>query len=61
VHWAAREAKLRSLVVVGHSIGAVIATVYAARYPACGVVNVDQWLQVEPVASCCREVLSTFL
>jgi pimeloyl-ACP methyl ester carboxylesterase len=24
--------------------------VYAARYPARGVVNVDQWLQIEPVA-----------
>jgi pimeloyl-ACP methyl ester carboxylesterase len=49
VHEAAEEAKLRSPVVVGHSAAAVIATVYAARYPARGVVNVDQWLQVEPV------------
>lgn len=31
-------------VLVGHSAGAVIATIYASRYPACGVVNVDQWL-----------------
>jgi pimeloyl-ACP methyl ester carboxylesterase len=28
----------------------VIATIYAARYPARGVVNVDQPLQVEPFA-----------
>jgi pimeloyl-ACP methyl ester carboxylesterase len=28
----------------------VIATIYAARYPAAGVVNVDQPLQVEPFA-----------
>jgi pimeloyl-ACP methyl ester carboxylesterase len=49
VHQAAGEAKLRSPVVVGHSAAAVIATVYASRYPARGVVNVDQWLQLEPV------------
>ena len=34
--------------VVGHSVAAAIATVYAARYRVRGVVNVDQWLQVEP-------------
>jgi len=50
VHRAAREAKLRTPVLVGHSAGAVIATVYASRHPACGVVNVDQWLQAEPLA-----------
>jgi pimeloyl-ACP methyl ester carboxylesterase len=50
VHRAAVAAKLRTPVIVGHSAAAVIATVYAARHPACGVVNVDQWLQIEPVA-----------
>jgi len=30
--------------VVGHSVGGVIATVYAARYPARAVVNLDQFL-----------------
>ena len=51
VHRAAEEAQLRPPVVAGHSAAAMIATVYAARYPARGVVNVDQWLQVEPVAN----------
>jgi pimeloyl-ACP methyl ester carboxylesterase len=37
-------------VLAGHSASGVIATVYAARYPAAGVVNVDQPLQVEPFA-----------
>jgi pimeloyl-ACP methyl ester carboxylesterase len=46
VHRAAEEARLRSPVVVGHSIAAVIATVYAARYPTRGIINVDQPLQV---------------
>jgi pimeloyl-ACP methyl ester carboxylesterase len=49
VRRAAVAAKLRSPVIVGHSTAAVIATVYAGRYPARGVVNVDQWLQIEPV------------
>ncbi len=38
---AVREADLDMPVVVGHSIGAGIATAYAARYPTSGVVNVD--------------------
>jgi len=50
VHRAVRAAKLRAPVLVGHSAGAVVATVYASRHPACGVVNVDQWLQTEPLA-----------
>ena len=50
VHRAALAAKLPAPVLAGHSAAAVIATVYAARYPARGVVNVDQWLQIEPVA-----------
>lgn len=33
-------------VVVGHSMGAMIATIYAASFPARGVVNVDQSLLV---------------
>jgi ribosomal protein S18 len=35
--------------IVGHSLGGLIATAYAARYPICGVVNVDQSLQVGPL------------
>jgi len=50
VHRAVEEAQLQSPVVVGHSISAVIATVYAARYPTRGIVNVDQPLQVAPFA-----------
>jgi pimeloyl-ACP methyl ester carboxylesterase len=50
VYRAVEAAHLPSPVVVGHSISAVIATVYAARYPIRGVVNVDQPLQVAPFA-----------
>jgi pimeloyl-ACP methyl ester carboxylesterase len=41
VHWAVAEAGLSAPVLAGHSAGGVIATIYAARYPAAGVVNVD--------------------
>lgn len=35
-------------VVVGHSMGAGVATAYAAGFPVAGVVNVDQPLDVRP-------------
>jgi pimeloyl-ACP methyl ester carboxylesterase len=50
VYRAVEEAQLQSPVVVGHSIGGVIATAYAAQYPTRGVINVDQPLQVAPFA-----------
>jgi pimeloyl-ACP methyl ester carboxylesterase len=50
VHRAVDEAGLQSPVLAGHSVSGAIVSVYAARYPARGVVNVDQPLQVEPVA-----------
>jgi len=50
VHRAVEAAALPPPVVVGHSMSAVVATVYAARYPSQGVINVDQSLQVEPFA-----------
>jgi pimeloyl-ACP methyl ester carboxylesterase len=50
VHRAAEEAGVREPVVVGHSIGAVIGSVYAARYGARGVINVDQPLRSEHFA-----------
>lgn len=48
VREAVTAAGLRDPVVVGHSMAAMIATVYAARYPTRGIVNVDGWLQMEP-------------
>lgn len=48
VHEAVRWTRLDSPVVVGHAMAAVIATAYAARYPARGIVNVNQWLRAEP-------------
>lgn len=42
---AAGEAPL----VVGHSLGAVVATAYASKHPVRGVVGVDQRLDVSPL------------
>jgi pimeloyl-ACP methyl ester carboxylesterase len=50
VHQAVDAASFQPPVLAGHSVAGVIATVYAARYPVRGVVNVDQPLQVEPFA-----------
>jgi len=41
---------------VGHSLGAVVATIYATEWPVTGVVNVDQPLDVEPFAAQARVV-----
>jgi pimeloyl-ACP methyl ester carboxylesterase len=43
--------------VVGHSYGGVVATAYAARFPVRGVVNVDQTLDMTPVAAHLAETL----
>jgi pimeloyl-ACP methyl ester carboxylesterase len=56
VHRAVEQAQLQAPVVVGHSISAVIATVYAARYPSSGVINIDQSLQVAPFANLVRSL-----
>ena len=42
VHGAVTAAGLRAPVLVGHSIGAVLATVYAARHRARAVLDIDQ-------------------
>jgi len=56
VNRAVQEAGLESPVIVGHSIAGVIATVYAAKYPTRGIVNVDQSLQVAPFAGLVRSL-----
>jgi pimeloyl-ACP methyl ester carboxylesterase len=41
-------------IVVGHSMGAAIASIYAASYPTLGVVNIDQPLEIRPFARMVR-------
>jgi pimeloyl-ACP methyl ester carboxylesterase len=47
---AVTEAGLSAPVMVGHSVSGVIATLYAARHPTRGVVNVDQPLDATAFA-----------
>ncbi|MCD5310536.1 alpha/beta fold hydrolase [Kineosporia babensis] len=42
IHQQVTDAGLTAPVVVGHSLGAIVATTYAAQFPATAVVNVDQ-------------------
>jgi pimeloyl-ACP methyl ester carboxylesterase len=56
VHAAVVEAGLQAPVVVGHSISAVVATVYASRLPTRGVIDVDQSLQVQPMAELVQSI-----
>jgi pimeloyl-ACP methyl ester carboxylesterase len=46
-------------VVAGHSIGGLLATIYAATYPARGVVNIDQPLLPGMFGTLIREVEAT--
>lgn len=55
VHDQVTGAGLAQPVVVGHSVGAVVATVYAARYPVRGVVNLDQILLPGPFGAVVRQ------
>jgi len=56
LHEVVMEAGLTSPVIVGHSAGALAATVYAARFPVSGVVNVDQPLQLGEFATLIRSL-----
>lgn len=48
VHDLVEQLALGCPVVVGHSLGAWIATLYAAGFPTAGVVNIDQPLDLRP-------------
>ena len=50
IHDAVLEAEIENPIVVGHSIGAVIASMYAVKHEAAAVVNVDSPLRVEAFA-----------
>ncbi|MEU4564213.1 alpha/beta hydrolase [Actinoplanes sp. NPDC023936] len=52
---AVDAAGLDAPIIVGHSLGGLIATTYAARFPARGVVNLDQPLLPGPFGHVIRD------
>jgi pimeloyl-ACP methyl ester carboxylesterase len=56
LHEAVAAAGLGTPVLVGHSIGGVLATVYAAHHPARAVLNIDQPLLAGPFGEMLRSV-----
>ena len=56
VHAAVLEAGLDAPIVVGHSVGGRLATIYAAAHPAAAVVSVDAPMRLEPFAELLRSL-----
>ena len=56
LHRMVQEAGLSTPVVVGHSASGLLATIYAARYPTRGVVNIDQPLATARFATFVRSL-----
>jgi pimeloyl-ACP methyl ester carboxylesterase len=54
VHDAVLDAGLAAPIVVGHSIGGALATIYASQYPTAGVVSIDAPVRLEPFAALVR-------
>jgi pimeloyl-ACP methyl ester carboxylesterase len=50
VHDAAQAAGMHAPIVVGHSIGGPIASMYASMHPAAGAVSVEAPIRLEPFA-----------
>jgi pimeloyl-ACP methyl ester carboxylesterase len=56
IHDAVLDAGLDAPILVGHSIGGALASIYAATYPAAGVVVVDAPIRLEPFAELLRSL-----
>ena len=56
LHEAIDAAGLISPVIVGHSLAAIAATIYATKFRTSGVVNVDQSLRTEQFSGFLRSM-----
>lgn len=56
LHDAISAAGLTSPVMVGHSLAAIAATIYATKYATSGVVNVDQSLRTDQFSGFLRSI-----
>jgi pimeloyl-ACP methyl ester carboxylesterase len=54
VHAAVEASGMRGPLVVGHSIGGPLASIYASLHPAAGAVSVDAPIRLEPLAKVLR-------
>ena len=52
---AIAQLEIQSPVLVGHSLGGIIASYYAAAFPVRGVVNLDQPLRLGPMMAAVKE------
>ena len=59
VHATTVEVGLEAPIVVGHSIGGLLATLYATHYPTRAVVNIDQPLLPGPFGAIIRQAEPT--
>jgi pimeloyl-ACP methyl ester carboxylesterase len=51
VHAAVMDAGFSEPIMVGHSIGGPLASIYASTYPAAGVVSIEAPIRMEPFAA----------
>jgi pimeloyl-ACP methyl ester carboxylesterase len=51
IHAAVLDAGIGDPIMVGHSIGGPLATIYAATYPSAGVISVEAPIRLEPFAA----------
>ena len=56
VHAAVVAAGLETPIVVGHSIGGPLASIYASRHPTAGAVSIEAPIRLEPFAEMLRVV-----
>jgi pimeloyl-ACP methyl ester carboxylesterase len=56
VYWLVSDLGIERPVIVGHSLGGIMATIYAATFPVAGVVNVDQPLDTGPFMQMVRHL-----
>ena len=56
IHEAVLDAGLHAPIVVGHSIGGLLATTFAATHPAAAVVSVSAPVRLEPFAQLLRSL-----